>query len=312
MLHLEVIILGYKQTKFFPEQRILVAHLAMLLFSVLVSLSFVIGAKVANSIDPLAITFARFCIAMVLIGAVYRMTVKISFLDFQSPWRFLILGFLISTYFVLMFEGLKTAEPVSMSVVFTLTPLLAGFFDYLVVGRKMSKSVTIAVILGAFGAVWIIFEGNLNRIMDFDVGYGELIFFVGCAGHAMYASLIPRLNKGETPLAQTLGTLIACSLILLLVGSQSISTNEWKDLSLFVWASIFYLAIFATASSFFLIQFATRRLSSVKVMAYTYAIPFWVAYFNWLFGGGMPEIKLLWGALLIVCVLFFLLSNRDY
>ena len=210
-----------------------------------------------------------------------------------------------------MFEGLKTAKPVSMSVVFTLTPLLAGLFDYLLSGRKMSQRVLCAIIIGGFGAIWIIFDGDVGKLLRLDVGRGEVLFLIGCTGHAIYAALIPRLNKGETPLAQTLGTLMACALILALLGSNSISNTEWIFLPPLIWLVIIYLAVFATAASFFLIQFAAVRLSSVKVMAYTYAIPFWVAFFNWFAGGGIPQVKLLWGVLAIFSVLLFLLYNQD-
>ena len=266
----------------------------------------------ARDIDPISITFARFCIAVLIIGIVYKLKTNYVFDDFKSPWRFVVLGFFISLYFVLMFEGLKTAKPVSMSVVFTLTPLLAGLFDYLLSSRKMSKNVFLAVTIGALGAIWIIFEGDLDKLTSLDLGRGEFLFLIGCAGHAIYAALIPRLNRGETAVAQTFGTLIACSIILMLLGWRSISITDWTVLPPLIWGTIIYLAIFATAASFFLIQFSASRLSSVKVLAYTYAIPFWVGYFNWFAGGGMPQLKLFWGALVIVGVLFFLLFNQEH
>ena len=45
----------------------LVGHTAMLLFSLLVSVSFTVGSLVANQIEPLSITAARFFVATILI-----------------------------------------------------------------------------------------------------------------------------------------------------------------------------------------------------------------------------------------------------
>ena len=65
-----------------------------------------------------------------------------------------------------MFEGLKTASSTSMAVVFTLTPLLAGFFDLIFSNRVMSKKVWITVVVAAIGALWIIFDGNIQNFIN--------------------------------------------------------------------------------------------------------------------------------------------------
>ena len=79
-----------------------------------------------------------------------------------------------------------------------------------------------SISLGAMGAIWVIFEGNLENLLAFKIGYGELLFFWGCVGHALYAILIPVLNKGENAATQTLGTLSAGFLLLILVFTLSL------------------------------------------------------------------------------------------
>ena len=93
-------------------------HLAMLLFSALVAGSFSLGSLAANEIAPMAITAARFVIAAVLIGAVVFATGGASAGALRALWRYPVMGVLMALYFVLMFEGLKTAQPVSMAAVF--------------------------------------------------------------------------------------------------------------------------------------------------------------------------------------------------
>ena len=45
-------------------------HVSMLTFSILVSVSFVAGLRIANQIDPSVITFVRFVIAAVFIAII--------------------------------------------------------------------------------------------------------------------------------------------------------------------------------------------------------------------------------------------------
>ena len=295
----------------FPSKSIASGHMAMLLFSLLVSGSFVLGSLIANLISPDLVTFLRFLIAFIAITVLILYQSKVRFLKYLSIGRSLILGALISVYFITMFEGLKTASSTSMAVVFTLTPLLAGFFDLIFSNRVMSKKVWITVVVAAIGALWIIFDGNIQNFINFKVGYGEKLFFIGCICHALYAALIPKFNNGEPAIIQTFGTLISGIIILGLFSNKEIIYSSWIDFPVIVLLTILYLAIFATAASFFLIQYSAIRLSSIKVMAYTYAVPIWVVLLQIIFLQQLPNTITFVGAFVILVSLLILLFNDE-
>ena len=295
----------------FPTKSVASGHMAMLMFSLLVSGSFVLGSIIANLISPDLVTFLRFLIAFIAIAILILYQSKFCFLKYLSIGRSLILGALISIYFITMFEGLKTASSTSMAVVFTLTPLLAGFFDLIFSNRVMSKKVWITVVVAAIGALWIIFDGNIQNFINFKVGYGEKLFFIGCICHALYAALIPKFNNGEPAIIQTFGTLISGIIILGLFSNKEIIYHSWIDFPVIVLLTILYLAIFATATSFFLIQYSAVRLSSIKVMAYTYAVPIWVVLLQIIFLQQLPNIITFVGAFVILVSLLILLFNDE-
>ena len=295
----------------FPSKSVASGHMAMLLFSLLVSGSFVLGSIIANLISPDLVTFLRFLIAFIAIAILIFYQSKFCFLKYLSIGRSLILGALISIYFITMFEGLKTASSTSMAVVFTLTPLLAGFFDLIFSNRVMSKKVWITVVVAAIGALWIIFDGNIQNFINFKVGYGEKLFFIGCICHALYAALIPKFNNGEPAIIQTFGTLISGIIILGLFSNKEIIYHSWIDFPVIVLLTILYLAIFATAASFFLIQYSAVRLSSIKVMAYTYAVPIWVVLLQIIFLQQLPNTITFVGAFVILVSLLILLFNDE-
>ena len=295
----------------FPSKSVASGHMAMLLFSLLVSGSFVLGSIIANLISPDLVTFLRFLIAFIAIAILILYQSKFCFLKYLSIGRSLILGALISIYFITMFEGLKTASSTSMAVVFTLTPLLAGFFDLIFSNRVMSKKVWITVVVAAIGALWIIFDGNIQNFINFKVGYGEKLFFIGCICHALYAALIPKFNNGEPAIVQTFGTLISGIIILGFLSKKEVIYYSWIDFPVIVLLTILYLAIFATAASFFLIQYSAVRLSSIKVMAYTYAVPIWVVLLQIIFLQQLPNTITFVGAFVILVALLILLFNDE-
>ena len=112
-------------------------HLAMLAFSFLVAGSFVLGGEIANDIAPGLLNTMRFVIASIVIGAATLATGGMRRAHFRAPWRFVLLGAIFSFYFVTMFEGLKTASPISTAAVFTLTPLMAAGFGWLLLRERV-------------------------------------------------------------------------------------------------------------------------------------------------------------------------------
>jgi drug/metabolite transporter (DMT)-like permease len=284
-------------------------HLAMLLFSALVAGSFSLGVMVANEIAPAALNAARFALAAVIIGAVALGTRKFRASHFHAPWRFLVLGGLFAAYFVLMFYGLQTADPVSASAVFTLTPVMSGLFGWFLLRQVTTPRMALALAIGATGALWVIFRADWSAFVAFEIGQGEMIYFLGCVSHAIYTPMVRKLNRGEPAVSFTFGMLIAGAVILTIFGWGDIRATPWLHLPWIVWIGLFYLAIFASAATFVLLQFATLHLPSAKVMAYTYLTPSWVLGWELALGQPLPPVLGLGGIALTIAALALLLKD---
>ena len=286
-------------------------HLAMLLFSALVAGSFSLGGRVANAIAPLALNAVRFVLAAVVVGTVAMVTTGIPRAAFAAPWRYGVLGGLFMVYFVLMFEGLKTAPPVSSAAVFTLVPAMAGVFGWFLLRQRMTPRMALALGIGGAGALWVIFRAEVAALMAFDIGRGEVIFFFGCIAHALYTPLVRVLNRGESAVVFAFGTLVAGAVLLLLIGARNIAATDWGSLRPLVWVTTIYVSIFASSITFVLVQFATLRLPSAKVMAYTYLVPSWVMGWEAGLGNGLPPAMVGAGIALTVVALVMLLRDDD-
>lgn len=285
-------------------------HFAMLLFSLLVAGSFALGALAANEIAPSALNAVRFWIATVIIGTAAIATTGFSRAALQAPWRYVLLAAFFTTYFVLMFEGLKTAPPVSAAAVFTLTPILTAGFGWLLLRQVLTPRMALALLIGALGAIWVIFRADFAAIARFEIGRGEMIYFWGCVAHAVYTPLVRKLNRGETAVVFSFGVLLAGSLLLTAWGWRDLMATDWADLPKIVWITILYTAVFASAATFVLLQFATLRLPSSKVMAYTYLTPSWVIVWELALGGTPPPALVVAGLLLTITALVLLLRDE--
>ncbi|MEZ5750913.1 MAG: DMT family transporter [Paracoccaceae bacterium] len=290
----------------------------MLTFSGAVSGSFSLGAMVANDVSPVALTTVRFLAAAVLLGLLVSATPGsgrggrrgFTRADFRAPWRYAVLALLYGGYFVFMFEGLKTAQPVAAGAVFTLTPLMAALFAIPLLGQGMRAWVTGALLIGGGGALWVIFRGDVGALMRFEIGTGEAIYFVGCVLHALYAPMLRKLNRGESAMV-TAGMVTAAGFVLLaLYGWREVAATSWAGLPWLVWVALAYLVTFATVLASSMLQFAAQRLPASNVMAYTYLTPVWIIVWELALGHGAPGLAVLPGIALI-CVALVMLVRAD-
>ena len=284
-------------------------HLAMLAFSALVAGAFSLGALAAPFVDPAAVSALRFLLAGALVGIAALMTTGLPRRAWVAPWRYLVLGGLLATYFVLMFEGLKTAQPVSAAAVFTLTPLMAAGFGWLFLRQRLTGRMMLALAIGAIGALWVIFRADLAALLAVRIGPGEVIYFWGCVAHAAYTPLVRRLNRGEPAVVFTFGMMVAGTVLLTLWAWPAIRATDWAALPAIVWVTLVYVAVAASAVTFVLLQYATLRLPSAKVMAYTYLVPAWVILWEIAMHGDVPPVLVLAGVALTALALWLLLRD---
>lgn len=284
-------------------------HAAMALFPLAIAGSFSLGARAANLIDPAAISAARFAMAAGVIAGVALAGPGIPRRTFRAPWRHLVLGGLFGAYFVLMFEGLKTAAPVSAAAVFTLTPIIAAGFGWLLLRQRLTGRIALALALGGCGALWVIFRGAPAALLRLDLGRGEAIYLVGCVAHALYTPMVRRLNRGESPIASSFATLAAGTLVLAAWGAPAIWRTDWAHLPGIVWITLIYVSVFASALTTLLVQYATMRLPSSKVMAYTYLTPAWVMLLEAALTHRWPAPVVLPGILATILALMLLLRD---
>lgn len=284
----------------------------MLAFSLLVSLSFSLGHLIANQIAPAALMTLRFALAsLVMIGVVRVFGVAIAPV-FARFWRFLLIGGCMAVYFITMFEALRLTTAVSTATMFTLSPLLAAGFGYLLLSQRTSLATFTALSIGALGAVWVIFRADLGALLRFEIGRGEAIFAIGAVVHGAVPVLSRKLLGDVTPLQAALGTTVGALIVSGAYGFSDLVAVPFQSLPAQVWLVLLYLAVVTTAVTFFLVQYASKRLPGSKVMAYTYLVPSWVVMWDLAFNGARPASAILLGIGCTIVALIMLLRDEEF
>lgn len=289
----------------------LIGHLSMILFAALISGSFSLGSMAVPHIGSAALNAMRFFFASLVMASVALVFFRRLPFPHVAPWRFGVLGLLMAIYFVSMFIALKYTSPVSTGAVFTLIPMMSAGFGYLFLRQTTRPIVIVSLIVAGCGSVWVIFRGDVQAILAFDIGIGETIFFFGCICHAAYAPLVKKLSWGEPVILTTYWTTVATFLAIALYGAGEVIETDWTAMPAIVWIAIGYLAVFTSAGTFFLVQFASLRLPASKVLTYGYLIPVFVIVYEGLLGHGWASPVVVGGAIVTVLGLLIVAFGPD-
>ncbi len=266
----------------------------MLLFAFLVSTSFTIGRAITFSLDPVALTFLRFSMAVVIFSGVAGLSKEqFRFPSLRNWLRYFFLALLLVIFFVTMFEGLRWTTPLAAGAVFTLTPFMTAIIALLLFGQRLGLVGLTGLVVAGLASIWIVFGGELAAMQGLRIGKGEVIFLVGCAAYAGYAPAVKKLHHGSGLVNLTLWTLVAGSILLLIYGWSAIVNTNWHLVSPVIYLAVGWLSVFTTAITFYLIQYAALRLPSVKVMSYTLLIPAFILLQQLVNGGSWPDISVL-------------------
>ncbi len=286
-------------------------HAMMLLAAALGSTSFTVGKAIATGMDPAILTLIRFMVAALLFLPFLRCQCGLKLPTGRTLLRYSIISFTLTGFFWLMFLSLRSTTALNTGVIFTLVPGISSIYSAILLRERLGKYRIIAMIPATIGAIWVLFQGSLERLLAFDLNPGDLIFFCSCLLIAFYTPLVKLLHRGEAMAEMTFWILVTGSGWLLLFSGYRLPAVPWGDITMRVWAGIIYLAVFCTIITFFLSQLSTLYLGPTRVMAYSYLYPPFILALDWIFGHQLPPLQALPGVALIVVAMFIVQHGSD-
>jgi drug/metabolite transporter (DMT)-like permease len=246
--------------------------------------SFLSSAEVSGIINPFSLTLLRLAIAFLALLPIVLAGKHRNQIISVLP-RGMLISLFYTGYFVCFFESLKTTTALNTGTLFTLMPFITALLCIPLFRQKIGTLQLAAYLLGAAATTWVIFQGDLDRLLAFTLNKGDLIFMAGILAMAGY-SISMKLMYRNTDM----GVLVMCSLAggcfwMTLVMVFFKLPLQWGLLTGPPMWHMAYLAIGATLGTSYLFQKAVVALGPVRVAAYSYLNPAGVAILLLLFKG---------------------------
>ncbi|ALV91595.1 MULTISPECIES: DMT family transporter [Pantoea] len=183
------------------------------------SINTIVSKLSAGSIDPAAISFYRWLLALVVLAPFclpgvwrHRQTIR------ANVWRLLVLGLLgMVLYQSLAYYAAHSVSAVMMGILGATIPLLTILLSVFVLRLAPTRGILIGGLLSFVGLVWLVSEGNPAQLLNQRLGNGELMMLAASTSYALYGVLTKRWAI-PLPTWQSLYVQIFFGVLLLLPG----------------------------------------------------------------------------------------------
>ncbi|MEE8729451.1 MAG: DMT family transporter [Rahnella inusitata] len=158
------------------------------------SLNAVVSKVSATAIDPAAISFYRWLLALLtltpfILPGVLRNLQAVK----QYWWKLLILGLLgMVLYQSLAYYAAHSVSALFMGILNSLIPLLTVVISLFLLSVVPTVGIALGCVISFAGLVWLVSAGDPAQLLQHGIGKGELMMFAASASYALYGVLTKR------------------------------------------------------------------------------------------------------------------------
>ncbi|MGL4766753.1 MAG: DMT family transporter [Formosimonas sp.] len=283
-------------------------YLQLVLTTVVWGATWVAAHILVEEVPPFTAAFLRFCIAVAALAwLVSRKQGGIPRAGRQDVVAVLWLGFLgVFLYNFFFLTGLQTISAGRGALVIAFNPILIALVSWLYYKEPMSVQKAVGIVVALMGCVLVISDGQPARLLQGEVGLGEILI-LGCAvSWTLYTFIGRRVAQNLSPLVATFyASVVGC----VLLGVAALFEQPWAvagHYSFIAWLCLIYLGVFGTALGY------TWYVDAVQTIGADLAAPFinLTPISGVLFGALILHERLDWAVLLggVITILGVLLT----
>jgi len=203
-------------------------------------------------------------------------------------------------FFICMFKALETTTALNTGTLYTLVPFITAMASLVIFKERLTQKMLFIYLLGTAGTCWVIFGGDINKLMALSINAGDGFFIAGCFSMVCFSISMKLLYRGDEMVVVVFCTLLGGAFWMLLALMVFGQPFEFHLLGTDSLGHLGYLAIFSTLATTFIMQKTTVVLGPTKVMAYIYLNPVIVAFMMLLIQGQSIPLMVFPGMLLSI------------
>lgn len=285
-----------------------IAHLAMIIQTLLVSPGYTFAKWATNEIDAFPLMMLRAFGAASIFGLIlladggYR---KAPFTrgDLKKFILLALAGTVLNQFFFIL--GVKYASPAVSAIIYSLTPMVVLLFSVFILRNEKFSTTKIIGAGVALAGVCIVIatpSGGQNT----PILTGALLTACGLLCWAGYLAYSKPMVEKHGPIPATATVMMLGMALFLPFGVSSLADVPYTEISWKGWFGLGYMIAVNSILSYYLILFAMERIEASRVAIYINLQPATAAAFSALTGGDKLTLPMLLGGGLTIVGVFTL------
>lgn len=281
------------------------SHLAIIGANIIWGLNYVIAKGIMpDFLLPRAIIFLRIIGTGVLFW-ILHFSLPSEKVEAKDLWRMAFCSvFGVATNQILFFEGLNLTTPINASIIMTVTPMVILIFSHFILKEKITNLKVSGIILGATGALIIIFAAGtadfrLNMLL------GNFMILMNATSWSFYLVLVkPLMGKYNSPTIMKWMFLFGF-IIIFPFSIGTVISSSFHQIPVNIWLSIGFVVFITTGFGYYLNNYSLRTISPNVNGIYIYLQPLIASIVAIVFGKDKLTVISLVAAILIMAGVYF-------
>ena len=201
----------------------------------------------------------------------------------------------------IIYWALKYSTATNGILIYTTSPVIILLLEGIYRGRTIRIREIIGILIALLGLFFIIFKGDVNKLLQLQFNPGDIMFLVSAIAWAVY-SVILKAKQFEALDAVPLLTLIAlCGAVILMpfAAYEIVQLNTFPA-SKFEWFIIGCIVVFASIFSFSSYQTGIKLLGASIAGIFMYLLAPCGIFLAWLILGEVLQAHHITGTLLVM------------
>ncbi len=257
------------------NRKTILIYVKLMLTAIFWGGTFIAGRVVAKDVGPFSAAFFRFAIASSFLTLiVWRIDGKLILPKKKQMVPVILLGLTgVFTYNVFFFKGLKLINAGRASIIIANNPIFIAILSAYFFKEKLNLIKVIGIIISVTGAIIVISKGNLNEIVQGNIGRGEIFIFCSVLSWVVY-SLIGKVVMADlSPISSVFYSCVIGTFFLFFPACFEGILNNFHHYPITAWLGIFYLGIFGTVVGFVWYYEGIKMIGPTKASLFINFVP---------------------------------------
>lgn len=237
--------------------------------------TFIAGRVVAKDVGPFSASFFRFAIASsFLILIIWRIDGRLLLPKKRQMVPVILLGLTgVFTYNVFFFKGLKLINAGRASIIIANNPIFIAILSAYFFKEKLNLIKAVGIIISVTGAIIVISKGNLNEIVQGNIGRGEIYIFFCVLSWVVYSLIGKVVMADMSPISSVFYSCVIGTFFLFFPACFEGILNNFYHYPIMAWLGIFYLGIFGTVVGFVWYYEGIKMIGPTKASLFINFVP---------------------------------------